>query len=49
MTEPAFDRIDTLSSLFEASDNLGYVVGVLVAKAELAILIVFTNSVDMSL
>lgn len=49
MTEPAFDRIDTLSSLFEASDNLGYVVGVLVAKAELSILIVFTNSVDMSL
>ena len=49
MTEPAFYRIDTLSSLFEASDNLGYVVGVLVAKAELPILIVFTNSVDMSL
>ena len=49
MTEPAFDRIDALSCLFEASDNLGYVVGVLVAKAELPILIVFTNSVDMSL
>ena len=49
MTEPAFDRVDTLSSLFEASDNLGYVVGVLVAKAELPILIVFTNGVYMSL
>ena len=49
MSEPAFNRIDTLSSLFEASDNLGYVVGVLVAKAELPILIVFTDSVDMTL
>ena len=49
MTEPTFNRIDALSSLFEASDDLGNIIGVLVTKAELPILIVFTNSVDMSL
>ena len=49
MSETAFDRVDTLTGIFEAANDLWDIVGVDVAKAKLSILVVFTKGIDMTL
>ena len=49
MTEPTFNRIDALACLFEAPDDFGNVVRVLVAKSELTILIILSDCIDVPL
>lgn len=49
MAESTLDRVDALTSLLEATNNLRDVVGVDVTEAKLTVLVVFTNRVDMAL
>ena len=49
MTEPTLDRVDALTSLLEASNDLWYIVGIYVPQTELTVLIVFTNGIDVAL
>ena len=49
MSIATLNRVNTLSSFLEASDNLRDIIRVDVAKSKLSILIVFSDSVDMTL
>ena len=49
MSETAFDRVDTLTGIFEAANDLWDIIGVDVAKTKLSILVVFTKGIDMTL
>ena len=49
MTESTLDRVNALTSLLEASNDLGYIVGIDVPQSELTVLIVFTNGIDVAL
>lgn len=49
MTETALNRVNALTCLFEASDDLWNVVRVDMAEAQLTILVVLTNSVHVAL
>ena len=46
MTEPTLNRIDSLASFLEATNDLGNVVGVPVSQAELSVRIILTNRVN---
>jgi len=49
VTEAALDRVNTLTCLFEASDDLWDVIRVDVTQAQLTILVVLANSVHVAL
>ena len=49
MSEAAFNRVDSFSSVLEASDQLWNVVRVDMAETELPVLVVLSNCVDKAL